>query len=98
MEMARRKIARTNVIVASDIDRDDVRNSFREFMLDKLSGEARTESVYEFDYENCGVKWNRIVETIGEIIDNRSDTVYLWDVDKPEGESNYELYRTKIGK
>lgn len=96
--MIEKKVDRSLVVVASDIEDDDNREEFREFMIEELASKSRTESVYEFNFEKCGIEWNIIVSKLNKIINSRTDTVYLWDIRKPEGASNYELYRTKIGK
>ncbi|NOR45702.1 MAG: hypothetical protein GQ534_08975 [Candidatus Delongbacteria bacterium] len=96
--MARKTINRSSVIVVSDIKDDSTRDEFRKLMLEKLSSEVRTESVYEFVYNSSKMNWNDIITKIEDIINERTDTVYLWDVAKPTGKEKYELYRTKIGK
>jgi len=96
--MSRTKITRTIIIAVSDINDDNNRDEFRNYMLEELFSTNRTESVYEFDFNKCKHKWDEIISKIKKIIDNRTDTIYLWDVDKPKDSSNYELYRTKVGK
>lgn len=96
--MDRISIKKTIVVIASDIDDTERRDNFREFMKNDLKAIVRTESVYEFDFSACKLKWKDIKEKIKEIIDNRTDTVFMWDMDKPKDEDKYKFYRTHIGK
>lgn len=70
------------VVVAYDIADADRRNSISEYILDTLSGERRTESVYEFVYNPPLIpKYPIILQTLRAMMDARSDEIYLWDFD-----------------
>ena len=75
-------INKLTVIVAYDIADADRRNSIAEYILDTLSGERKTESVYEFVYNPPLIpKFPTILQTLREMMDARQDEIYLWDID-----------------
>ncbi|MDA3887138.1 MAG: hypothetical protein PF638_16245 [Candidatus Delongbacteria bacterium] len=91
------KVKKDIVIIAYDVDKDnpEIRNELRNYIEEDLKGIRRTESVYEFDTTNDEIDGKKIVSKIRGIINEKSDTVYIWFfyLDKDR-----EINRLKIGK
>lgn len=77
------QLSNMTVIIAYDISDADRRKSVAEYIVETLSGERKTESVYEFVYNPPMVpEFPTIQKTLREMIDRRTDQIYLWDYDK----------------
>lgn len=76
------KISPMTVIVAYDIEDDDVRDGLREYLVESLGARRRTYSVYEFVYDPPATpEYGKIMRTVRKMIDPDEDRVYLWDID-----------------
>lgn len=76
------KISNDTVVVAYDIADDERREELRDY-LKSIGANARTESVFEFEYAPpLTPKYEKFIREIQKIIDrDDEDRVYVWDLD-----------------
>lgn len=83
-------------VVAADIDTEERRQAFRKYM-DSLDAIERTDMVFDFVIRDTGIKWDVIYEKMKEIMDLKEDVIFIWDMARPKGEVERQMFMTKIG-